>query len=299
MKVLSVEEMQSDLVQGAKQFNEAAIENRRQEIAGADVYDNLSDVDVDNAVTLDPPENLIKDFPFKNNWYELVLKRLIRYAADNGFDAISIPKAQVIQDRYSLTRRVNELNITAYFPERQEIGIMGRDQNGVTQIDELFSYEKLKKDFGEDTQKNLIDLASKSEMGDDLKVTELNYKAIIDKEDYPKLVLDKEIEFGGEGKARLYNKTIPSFLKKYGKKWNAKVYDDNVDTGIELHSKEKGHYTSNMPVTILEVTPEMKQSVQETPQALFSYFGGTVLGYEMVKDNIENNIISQPTENMY
>ena len=35
---------------------------------------------------------LIKDFPFKNNWYELVLKRLIRYAADNGFDAISIPK---------------------------------------------------------------------------------------------------------------------------------------------------------------------------------------------------------------
>jgi len=58
-------------------------------------------------------------------------------------------------------------------------------------------------------------------------------------------------------------------------------------------------FGKDIPVTIIEITPEMKQSVQETPQALFSYFGGTVLGYEMVKDNIENNIISQPTENMY
>ena len=49
---------------------------------------------------------LIKDFPFKNNWYELTLKRLIRYAADNGFDAISIPKGKVVQDRYQLTKRI-------------------------------------------------------------------------------------------------------------------------------------------------------------------------------------------------
>ena len=66
-------------------------------------------------------DNIIKDFPFKNNWYELTLKRLIRYAADNGFDAISIPKAQVIQDRYNLTRRLNDLKYYFYFDgERQE-----------------------------------------------------------------------------------------------------------------------------------------------------------------------------------
>ena len=33
---------------------------------------------------------------------------------------------------------------------------------------------------------------------------------------------------GGEGKNQLYNKTIPAFLKKYGKKWNAKVYDEKT-----------------------------------------------------------------------
>ena len=30
-------------------------------------------------------------------------------------------------------------------------------------------------------------------------------------------------------KNQLYNKTIPAFLKKYGKKWNAKVYDDEFE----------------------------------------------------------------------
>ena len=40
------------------------------------------------------------DFPFKNTWYELTIKRLIRYAADNGFDAISIPKGELAANRY-------------------------------------------------------------------------------------------------------------------------------------------------------------------------------------------------------
>jgi hypothetical protein len=51
----------------------------------------------------------------------------------------------------------------------------------------------------------------------------------------------------------------------------------------------------NMPVTIIEITPEMKKSVQGTPQPLFSYFGGTVLGAELVSDTIQNNIISDQT----
>ena len=42
----------------------------------------------------------ITDFPFKNNWYELTIKRLIRYASDNGFDAVAVPKGSVAAKRY-------------------------------------------------------------------------------------------------------------------------------------------------------------------------------------------------------
>ena len=305
MRILSVEEMQSDLVQAVKQSNEREIDQMRtnylsrrsMEQQQANVFENISEDEVQAYLKNNDPKDLIKDFPFKNNWYELVLKRLIRYAADNGYDAISIPKAKIIQDRYNLTRRINKLNITAYFPERQEIGIMGRDQDGITEFDDLYTFEKLKKEFGEDVQKKIIDLASKSELDDALTRAETDYKAIVDGDDeYPSLILDKAIEIGGQGKARLYNKTIPSFLKKYGKKWNAKVFDDEIKTSDGIISgKAEDRF---MPVTIIEITPEMKQSVQTTSQPLFELFGGVSIGSlisESVSDNMKNNIISQNT----
>ena len=287
-KVLSVEEMQSDLVQGTKQFNEAAIENRRQELIQAEGtrqiqrnrFENMSDFEIDEMLKDSPPENLIKDFPFRNNWYELTLKRLIRYAADNGFDAISIPKGSVIQDRYGLTRRIDDFNISYFDEARGEVGLFARDQNGVTQIDEIYSFARIKEEFGDEVLSRVLKKGPK----------------VDDSDDYQKIKLAKQIEIGGEGKSQLYNKTIPSFLKKYAKKWNAKVYDDNISAVPKLG--EGTNKTTNIPVTVLEVTPEMKQSVQTTSQPLFELLGGVSLatwGAQAVSDNIENNIISQKT----
>ena len=41
--------------------------------------------------------------------------------------------------------------------------------------------------------------------------------------------ITKMIVGTGKGKVQLYNQAIPSFLKKYGKKWNAQVYDSQID----------------------------------------------------------------------
>ena len=271
MKILSVEEMQSDLVQAVKQSNKDFIEDATPNIDG----------EVEN---MDAMDNIIKDFPFKNNWYELTLKRLIRYAADNGFDAISIPKGSVIQDRYGLTRRIDDFNITYFDEMRKEVGLMARDQNGTTQIDEIYSFDRIKEEFGEDVLNRV--LKKGPNINDDVDLIDLP------QQDYPNIKLAKQIEIGGEGKTQLYNKTIPAFLKKYGKKWNAKIYDDSLEA---LPSP-------SMPVTVFEITPEMKQSVQSTSQPLFELFGGVSIGTlasQAVSDNIENNIISQSTENMY
>ena len=92
-------------------------------------------------------------------------------------------------------------------------------------------------------------------------------------------------------------KLFQAYLKKYGKKWNAKVYDDKVPLTEKdsLMKKIDNSILKQIPVTIIEITPEMKKSVQGTPQPLFSYFGGTVLGAELVSDTIQNNIISETT----
>jgi len=260
-KVLSVEEMQSDLVQAVKQRNTELAEDASK------FYD-------DEIESMEAMDNVITDFPFKNNWYELTLKRLIRYAADNGFDAISIPKGSVIQDRYQLTKRIDDFQIGSFDLARKEVGLEAQDQNGVLQISDLYTFDRVEKEFGKDVLDRII------KKGKSMKQA--------DYDDYNNAVeLPKTIEIGGEGKNQLYNKTIPAFLKKYGKKWNAKVYDDNL--GTQPNTPE------TLPVTIIEITPEMKKSVQGTPQPLFSYFGGTVLGAEAVSETIQNNIISEQT----
>ena len=99
---------------------------------------------------------------------------------------------------------------------------------------------------------------------------------------------DTEIVGTGAGKFRLYDQTIPGFMKKYAKKFNAKVYD------YRLSNPEN----PSIPVTVLELTPEMKKSVQTSSQPLFEIFGTVGLstwGAKAVSDSIENNIISQNT----
>jgi hypothetical protein len=54
----------------------------------------------------------------------------------------------------------------------------------------------------------------------------------------------------------------------------------------------------DIPVTVMEITPEMKQGVQSNSQPLFELFGTVGLstwGAKTVSDNIENNIISEKT----
>ena len=109
--------------------------------------------------------------------------------------------------------------------------------------------------------------------------------------------LDKPIVIGsGKGKAQLYDQAIPGFMKKYGKKWNAKVYDEKIEVGQFMSEIVEGATEApTMPVTILEITPAMKKAVQEGSQSLFEILGIATSGAvasKAVSENIKNNNIS-------
>jgi hypothetical protein len=282
--------MQSDLVQDVKKINKASIQNKRRELIQAEGtrqiernrFENMSENDIANALEKNLPDDLIKDFPFKNNWYELVIKRLVRYAADNGFDAISFPKASIIQDRYGLTKRVSSVQVGSFDLKRGEIGIDAVDQSGMLQVSDLFKFKDAEKKFGKENFDKIL-AATKKFTKEDFNEGKTN------------ISLGKQLEIGGEGKANLYDKAIPSYLKKYAKKWNADVYSADMGKpvlGLQLSTPEK------LPVTIMKITPEMKQGVQSNSQPLFELFGTVGLstwGAKTVSDNIENNIISEKT----
>ena len=269
-KVLSVEEMQSDFAIAARKSNEnQAISTSKK----------------------------VTDFPFKNTWYELTTKRLIRYAADNGFDAIAIPKGSVPANRYgetfgkAVSVQVQPRLGPASTDPRFIVKYFGGG-NRVVKAKTFYPEElnRLEKEIGSKNYlqlKDNIDNFIKNTPEGDL--TNTTYFS----------EFDKPIIIGsGKGKHHLYDKAIPSFMKKYSKKWNAKVYDDVIESERVISERVTLPGSNKIPVTILEVTPEMKQSVQGTSQPLFELFGGISLstwGAKIVSDNIENNIISNKT----
>ena len=95
-------------------------------------------------------------------------------------------------------------------------------------------------------------------------------------------------------------------MKKYAKKWNAKVYDDVIQTDptapMDSIATQKAKFGVKIPLTVLELSPEMKKDVVSSSQPLFEIFGTFSLSTwaaSEVSDSMENNIISQTTENMY
>ncbi len=264
-KVLTVEEMQSDIVQDMKRnFGER-----------------------------------VTDFPFKNNWYELVTKRLIRYAADNDFDAVAIPKGEIIGKRYNQSvgkaKEVNVIpNIDTEFNKKSFT--VKYFSGGNREIKTKLYYENeiynLEKDIGSENFKDLKDNIDNFLQNDDLTPQDIRNEFFFSKFDKPLIIGE------AQGKVSLYDKAIPGFMKKYGKKWNAKVYDDKI---LPFSDEVTiGTFNEPLPVTIIQLTDEMKQSVQKDGQALFNIFGigsGAAIGSNAILDSDRNNTISNITEN--
>ena len=276
MKVLTVEEMQSDFAIAALKANQRA--------------------------SLDG--NKISDFPFKNNWYEMVSKRLIRYAADNDFDAVAIPKGIVSAKRYrqnidpadqlvfkDIIRNDARL-IEVKFKDTEKVRVMEQyypiGANGEFRTVEI--RKNFIRDVGKENAENYLNIYKKNYDNDGIRKTNFIDDEVVN-------LKNKIIVGDGKGKYELYDKAIPSFLKKYSKKWNAKVYDDTITSD----TSEFSHFEklSEMPVTILEITPSMKKSVQEEGQSLFEILGigtGAAIAAESISDSKGNNTISNLTQ---
>jgi len=275
MKVLTVEEMQSD-------FAIAAMRRSKD-------YDAV-------------PK--IKDFPFKNTWYELVTKRLIRYAADNGFDAVAIPKGSLAATRYG--QKIDKVKKIEFEINEHLKGKKYRSQGwDSSQIPKL-TYEVrylddageivLEESYDSNSIANIQKVIGQKEFSrvKNMLTDESRISAINNKTTGGDFVLDEVnvVTGSGKGKHELYDKAIPGFMKKYAKKWNAKVYDDTFDITDYRNVAEDEVVEKGLPVTIIKLTDEMKKAVQQDSQALFNIIGLTGFGGAVVSDSIKNNTIS-------
>ena len=300
MKLLTVEEMQSDFGIKAAKIKKADME-QISELTGSQLGQRSEEAFGPNKLTVEEATKKLKanvkgyDFPFKNNWYEMTIKRLIRYAADNGFDGIAIPKGDLAANRYG--ESIDKITQVIVTPKLSSVtndpmfavtffGGGNREIKRTAYMAE--NIYKLEKEIG---PKNYL------QFKDDINNFINNPPKRNPKNEAYYSRFDKPIILGsGAGKYRLYNESIPSFLKKYTKKWNGEVYDDNISTGTRPLAETN---ETQIPVTIIEITPSMKKSVQEEGQSLFEILGiggAGAVGAKAVSDSQGNNTISNLTQ---
>jgi hypothetical protein len=206
----------------------------------------------------------VPDAPFKDTWYQLALKRLTKYAADNGYERIGLTTGKQQAGRYALSNEVDEINVIgrtnmATGEKSKSVALdmksgqslrIGVNNDGI--IDNV-SDESIKNFMG----KNLSEVVGK----DIAKEIMLNNK---------KTISGEGLDIGGEGMKKYYDEIYPKFLDKYGKKYGASVGETQITTDYARDASGiPAQRPSKETIRYLDITPQMKEGTSKG-QPLFA-----------------------------
>jgi hypothetical protein len=204
-RVLFVEEVQSDWHQKGKK--EGYVEERTHPAGWADPRSPTS---VGRGVP---------DAPFKTDWHELVMKRMLREAVERGYDKIAWITGEQTADRYDLSKTIKQLVYNA--PAE------GSDVYHVTALTNEGKFI----DVGKKTEAELADVLPKDVIE---RMRNREGEAVTDDPKWGDLgqrqymLSGLELKTGGEWASALYDRAIPNFMSKYGKKWGARVGETSI-----------------------------------------------------------------------
>lgn len=233
----------------------------------------LSDLTPSEASAFMPGVNSVPDAPLigkTESWSMLAMKRMVRYAADNGFDKIAWTTGAQQNERYDLSKQVNMVSI---HPERTEgkwvVFIEGKDGQALFNGTNGFSFQgqkvvtadELENLVGKDVAKNLIEGSAALNKG----------KSYADSKWYDSKPADLKI--GGKGMKGFYDEILPSEVNKFAKRFGGKVGEttlpkfagskppNSMDDGELLGAlnEPNGGYS----VHSLDITDSMRDTARE------------------------------------
>ena len=212
--------------------------------------------------------NAVPDAPFDKNWHELAMKRMLRYAAENGYDKVAWTKGAQQAERYNLGNVVDHIEATEWedysavyddqVGECKNVLIYDRDGNQL--------YDLIVNREGQVISGAGADVDSLPELvGKDLAV-----RLMAEGEQN---IEGEDLLIGAEGMKGFYDQMLPRFMDKYGKKWGVKTGEVELP---DLNEKTSEKFWA------VDVTPEMKESVMQG-QPMFSLPEEPLSEYDPVK----------------
>jgi hypothetical protein len=142
--------------------------------------------------------NRLPDAPFKKNWEEMALKRLIHHAAEKGYHGVVVTPGAEQAERYNIGNRIGYLG---YHPEEERLKAYGHDRREVMNETGI-KKEDLPSHIGKEVADRL------------LKAPQVLGTHQLEGED---------IHVGGKGMKGFYDTKVPNILNSIGKKYGVKT----------------------------------------------------------------------------
>lgn len=161
-------------------------------------------------------EDVIPAAPFLKNWHELTLKRMLRHAAENDFDKMAWITGEQTADRYDLSKQVDEIRYRRDPQGNFEVNVIKNREAVVVKTGQTHS--DLESLVGKDITKKME--TGEGALREDSEAADFGFTSLS----------GDGLKVGGQWAFTLYDKVVPNFLKKYGKRWGVKV--EKVDLSI-------------------------------------------------------------------
>ena len=156
----------------------------------------------------------VPDAPFKNTWHEYALKEMLHLASKEGYESIGWTTGEQQNERYQIRNVVDELE---YWP-RPDVGedgwyLVARKNGGLVKSKRVKNKQELESFVGKDVANKIVQGQGEQSVYQDKTIRTLR---------------GDDLVIGGRWAENLYDRAMPSFLKKYTKQWGAAPGTDTM-----------------------------------------------------------------------
>jgi hypothetical protein len=240
-RVLFIEELQSDWHQegrkkGYRGDADAELAQLKAELA--QITDQVKESGKDaSGATLDRATDIlhriqkieggsgVPDAPFRKTWHEFALKRVIRMAAEGGYDAVAWTTGEQQAERYDLSKRVDYL-LYKKNPDGT-FRVSAQAQSRGHMLGESLDASRLEEYVGKD-------VAERITAGEGERQVLSGYGTA--SEDVWLKLSGSDLKVGGEGMKGFYDKILPAFANKFGKKFGARAGEARIPVSRAGHN---------------------------------------------------------------
>jgi hypothetical protein len=162
----------------------------------------------------------VPNAPFKQTWPMLAMKRMIRYASENGFDRIAWTTGEQQAERYDLSKQIEEVRLLD--SGKGHFRFAAWDKSNQLAFEKYFdkapSHAELEEYIGKEPATKLLEAVDQKNPKSDGTF---------------KSISGLDLKVGGEGMKGFYDKILPGEVNKYVKKWGGRVGRAAIPTGEE------------------------------------------------------------------